>query len=123
MLVACQLRHAELSIVLCDDATIHHLNKTYRGVDRPTDVLAFPMHEGEMSEINHHVLGDVIISVPTAARQAKERAPSRITYEEVRFLLAHGLLHLLGHDHQTRREEEAMNEETRRLVASAERLP
>jgi probable rRNA maturation factor len=89
---------AELSVALVDDSEIHTLNATYRKVDRPTDVLAFPMEDAAPSPERESMLGDVVISLDTAARQATERGVSPA--EEVRTLLAHGLLHLLGYDHE-----------------------
>jgi len=87
----------ELSVVLVDDAGMRRLNRTYRRVDRPTDVLAFAMREGSGRTLHPEVLGDVVISVETAARQAAARGDPVAV--EVRRLLAHGLLHLLGYDH------------------------
>ena len=86
----------ELSISLVDDAEIQELNATWRAKEGPTDVLAFAQGEGEA--IPEALLGDVVISVPTAVRQAAERghAPER----EIRELLVHGILHLLGYDHE-----------------------
>jgi probable rRNA maturation factor len=89
---------AELSIALIGDAEMHALNARYRGVDRPTDVLAFALREGEGSTLHGDQLGDVIISLDTAARQADARGVSPAN--EVRTLLAHGILHLLGYDHE-----------------------
>ena len=118
MLETLDLGDAELSILLCDDDTIRALNREYRGHDVPTDVLAFPMWEGDAPSPNPSVLGDVVISVPTAARQAAEH--DRPIVVEVTFLLAHGLLHLVGYDHQSRREEAEMNAETGRLLAAVD---
>ena len=88
----------ELSIALVDDAEIRRLNATYRHIDRATDVLAFAMREGDGRGLHPAVLGDVVISLDAAARQASAR---RVTVEdEVRLLLTHGLLHLLGYDHE-----------------------
>lgn len=89
---------AELTVSLVADAQIHALNRDYRGKDRPTDVLAFAMREGRRVPGDDAVLGDVVISVDTAARQARERGVS--TAHEVRTLLIHGVLHLLGYDHE-----------------------
>lgn len=112
-----QLDKAEVSFVLTDDKRIHHLNKVYRGKDRPTDVLAFAMHEGEFGALAGRVLGDVIVSVPTARKQALSgRTP---LLEEVTMLLAHGLLHLLGWDHETAAKDRRMRAETARLCAVA----
>jgi len=89
---------AELGVVVVDDAEMQTLNRTYRGKDRPTDVLAFAMREGRRAIGDQAVLGDVVISVDTAARQATQRRVSLT--EEVRTLLIHGVLHLLGYDHE-----------------------
>ena len=88
---------AELSVVLVDDREMQALNATYRKKNRPTDVLAFSMREGEPAP-RTNLLGDVVISVDTAARQAAERGVSVAL--EIRTLLAHGILHLLGYDHE-----------------------
>ena len=112
-----QLENNEISFVLTDDESIHQLNKIYRHKDRPTDVLAFAMREGEFSELAGSALGDVIVSVPTARKQADER--SIPVLDEVTMLLAHGLLHLLGWDHETAAKDRAMRAETDRLVAAA----
>jgi probable rRNA maturation factor len=98
LLVALCESGSELTVSLVDDATIHTLNRDYRGKDRPTDVLAFAMREGERVEGDADVLGDVVISLDTAARQAKQRR--RTVAAEVRTLLIHGVLHLLGYDHE-----------------------
>jgi probable rRNA maturation factor len=117
MLQALDMRDAELSVLLCDDAMIHALNREYRGIDRPTDVLAFAMGEGEAMPEVAAILGDVVISLPTARRQAE--AAGRALLDEVTMLLAHGLLHLLGFDHVTRAEERRMTARTDLLVAAA----
>ena len=116
MLAAMRLADRELSILLCDDATIHALNRDYRKKDKPTDVLAFAMMEGEGGGHAPGVLGDVVISLDTAARQA--RAFSRSLEDEVTMLLAHGLLHLLGLDHRDRTEERRMTARTDLLRAT-----
>ena len=86
----------ELSVALVGDEEMHALNARYRGKDRPTDVLAFPADEDVRN--THGLLGDVVISLDTAVRQASERDVE--VAEEVRTLLAHGLLHLFGYDHE-----------------------
>jgi len=106
MLSALGLEDAELSILLCDDATIRKLNRRYRKMNKATDVLAFPMGDGPGSDVQQALLGDVAISLPTATRQARQH--DRPIIEEVTFLLAHGLLHLLGYDHATASEEREM---------------
>jgi probable rRNA maturation factor len=81
------------------DPTIHALNRQYRGKDKPTDVLSFPLAD----EIQPTLLGDVVISVDTAAHQAQRRHHS--LSEELQILLIHGILHLLGYDHEVSRSE------------------
>lgn len=88
---------SELSIALVDDDAMQELNATWRDKDRPTDVLAFAQREGEDLG-DPDLLGDVVISVPTAERQAAERGHS--LEHELRELLVHGILHLLGYDHE-----------------------
>lgn len=120
MLASLDLPEAELSVVLTDDSGIQELNRDYRHKDKPTDVLAFAMREGEVPpgmEPQDELLGDVVISLETACRQAAERR--RTPLAEVTFLLAHGLLHLVGYDHQNDEEEREMNAATRRLVRAA----
>ena len=87
----------EISLLITNDETIHLLNKEYRQKDKPTDVLSFPMEDDIM-------LGDIVISLDTAKNQALER---EIGLErEIAFLFIHGLLHLLGYDHETSVEDE-----------------
>ena len=92
----------EVDITLVDDAAIHELNRPYRGIDRPTDVLSFALDEGEEEpEVDddeiEHLLGDVIISAPTAVRQGEEYGHG--LEREMTYLAVHGMLHLLGYDH------------------------
>ena len=88
----------ELSLLLTDDAEICQLNKTYRDRDHATDVLSFPQDEDAVNESGDTLLGDVVISVETAARQAEEH---HLSFNEELILLAiHGILHLLGYDHE-----------------------
>lgn len=109
---------SELSIALVGDEEMRGLNRDYRDKDRPTDVLAFPMDEsGETGRM----LGDVVISLDTAVRQARESgvAPA----DEVRTLLVHGFLHLLGYDHERGpAEARKMFRIQRRLVGELERI-
>lgn len=122
MLVELELAHAELSVLLTTDSEIHALNLQHREKDKPTDVLSFPLDEGGGADgfvSGTRVLGDVVISLDTAARQARGR--NRELLPEVRFLLAHGLLHLLGYDHGNPAEKRVMTALTRRLVRAVER--
>ena len=88
----------ELVVLLTDDQEMTSLNTTYRGRRRTTDVLAFSQLEGPAGSLHPQVLGDIVISVTTAQRQAKQRRASVL--DEVTELLVHGLLHLLGYDHE-----------------------
>jgi probable rRNA maturation factor len=108
---------SELSIVLTGDDQMRKLNRIYRKKDRPTDVLAFAQREGEHAERAGRLLGDVVLSVPTARRQAE--AAGRDLLSEMTMLLAHGLLHLVGWDHDTPAKDRAMRRETDRLCAAA----
>jgi probable rRNA maturation factor len=127
MLKALGLTSVELSIALVSDPVIHELNRDFRHKNKPTDVLAFAMREtvsgapptpgSKNKRTEREVLGDVIISLDTAARQASRRR--RPLLDEVTMLLAHGLLHLLGYDHQNDAEERVMKAETRRLETAA----
>lgn len=115
MLQAMRIEHCELSVVLTDDETIHALNRDFRKMDKPTDVLAFAMREGPLTGFSPNLLGDVVISIETAERQARE--VKRTLEEEVAMLSAHGLLHLLGLDHRDRTEERRMTARTDMLRA------
>lgn len=100
----------EVSVTFLSDEEIHDLNRTYRGVDRPTDVLSFAQRDGEddlaFPDELVELLGDILISLPTAIRQASEYDHS--LQREVAFLLVHGFLHLLGYDHQDESSEQEM---------------
>ena len=112
----------EVDITIVDDEEIHRLNREYRDVDRPTDVLSFALDEGGEDEPElldapeEHHLGDIIISAETAQRQGEEFGHGLT--REVVYLAVHGLLHLLGYDHMTEedkvimraKEEEALRE-------------
>lgn len=102
--------------MLTGDDAIRALNRDYREVDRPTDVLSFPMaDEVALGDPARPVfLGEIYVSVETAGRQA--RAARRPLGREVAHLAVHGLLHLLGHDHRTRAERQRMRAEEARLL-------
>jgi probable rRNA maturation factor len=104
----------EVSVLLTDDIDIRQLNRDYRGIDVPTDVLAFSMREGEDGDVNPSLLGDLVVSLETAARQASTTdgfSGARGNLEtETALLTVHGMLHLLGYDHQTQEEATTMFE-------------
>lgn len=89
---------SEVSILLVNDAKIRKLNFQYRKIDKPTDVLSFPQEDGGPNELTFHLLGDVVVSAETAQRQAREHGLS--FNEELVLLIIHGILHLLGLDHE-----------------------
>ena len=121
MLAYLELEAAELSVLLTNDAEIHELNRLHRDKDKPTDVLSFPLDETEAPHGGGtRVLGDVVISIDTAARQARGR--KRELLPEVRFLLAHGILHLIGYDHGNPTEKRAMDAMARCLVRAASKI-
>lgn len=96
------------SVILTDDKEIHNLNKKYRGIDDTTDVLSFAFEEDESICYNDfRLLGDIYISIPKMIRQAEDYGHSE--KRELSFLTVHGLLHLLGYDHQTSEDEKKMN--------------
>jgi len=104
----------EVALRLCDDAAIHELNRAWRHKDKPTDVLAFAQREAAAA--HGDLLGDIVISVETAARQAK-----RGLYAELLHLASHGLCHLLGYDHRDDAEEATMNARASALRREAAR--
>jgi probable rRNA maturation factor len=90
----------EVSLLLTNDTTIHEYNRQYRNIDRPTDVLSFSqVEEGTPPSEATGLLGDIVISVETASRQAEAR--DKAAEDEMDMLTAHGLLHLLGYDDET----------------------
>jgi len=107
-----KLRRCDVSVALVSDRTIQALNRKYRRIDRPTDVLSFS--QDERSRRSRRLLGDIVISVPTALRQA--RLAHRPIQDELEMLAVHGLLHLLGYDHATRKDEKKMFSLQHRLL-------
>jgi probable rRNA maturation factor len=103
----------EVELTLCGDEEIHGVNKEFRGIDRPTDVHSFPMMEFSMPEV-YVSLGNIILSVETARRQAEEYGHS--LKRELCFLCAHSALHLLGYDHETEDEREEMEAKQREIL-------
>ena len=111
----------EVSLVLTDSETVQQLNRDYRGVDEPTDVLAFYMLPQKGTDFSFAVppdgvtrLGEVIISYPQAVAQAKEQGHS--PERELALLIMHGILHLLGYDHEEPEKEHKMRERERELL-------
>ena len=113
ILQATDAKDAELSLRLADDAEIAELNQQFRGCSGPTDVLAFSLLEGEHVAFRGTLLGDVVIGFEVAQRQAQVAGHS--LQVEISKLLIHGVLHLLGHDHQEDDEAERMRLEENRL--------
>jgi len=112
-------KNSEVSLVLTDDKEIQHLNRVYRNNDYPTDVLSFSMQEGlddfaGKDELGEYLLGDIIISIETANRQAKDSNHS--LYNELAILLVHGLLHLLGFEHIDEVSTQKMQREEKRIL-------
>lgn len=104
---------ASLSLSLVNDKTIAQINREHRGKDKPTDVLSFPL-EPDASAGPERLLGDVVISIDTARRQAADYDAT--LQRELYRLLIHGLLHILGHDHEEAGERRRMEAEERRLA-------
>jgi probable rRNA maturation factor len=107
----------EISILFIGDQGIRELNHQFRGIDRSTDVLSFPqILEGELETLGALVLGDIAISLETALRQSEEHG---LSFEkELTLLLIHGILHLLGYDHEiSDQQEERMRSKTRELFS------
>ena len=115
--------NAEVSVTLTDNEEIHVLNREYRGVDRPTDVLSFPMAEDDDDigdydmDKNAVLLGDIVVSVEKIEEQAKEYMHS--FERELAYLVIHSTLHLLGYDHETGGEDEKeMTEKQDKIIES-----
>ena len=120
-LSALDLRDVELSVLLTDDPGIRVLNREWRRKDRPTDVLSFPAGAPPPGARGPRHLGDVILSLDTARRQAG--AHRRRLSDELDLYLAHGLLHLLGHDHHRRQDAERMATLEARLLGRPGMVP
>jgi probable rRNA maturation factor len=110
-------KDGEVSVLFLDDEGIRKLNREYRGVDGPTDVLSFALNEGEFPDPQPDMWGDIVISVESAVRQA-EKAGASFESEIVR-LLVHGALHLLGYDHERSGEDaERMPMKEKRILSA-----
>ena len=116
------VKDSEVSITLTNNETIHELNRDYRGIDRPTDVLSFAFHESDEPEIITDdidkavdTLGDIIISVEMAKTQAEDYGHS--LRREIVFLTVHGMLHLLGYDHMEEKDRLEMEKEQEYIMS------
>lgn len=96
---------AELSLTITGDAGIRRMNRAYLGKDHPTNVISFAMQEGEFAGLNPAILGDVIVSADTAAREAEVGGSP--FFSRLCFLVLHGILHIVGYDHERSGEAEA----------------
>lgn len=105
-----------MSVLLTDNPTIAELNLTWRGRSGPTDVLSFAQREGEAADPDDLMLGDIVISIDRALAQAEEYGHS--AEREVAFLAVHGLLHLLGYDHEQPEDEAVMMGTTETILAA-----
>lgn len=101
-----KLENVEFNIIFVDINKIHEINKTYRGIDRPTDVISFALEDNMEIKLDHRLLGDIYICLEKAHEQAIEYNHSYL--RELSFLMIHGLLHLLGYDHMEPEEEKIM---------------
>ncbi|MFO7965635.1 MAG: rRNA maturation RNase YbeY [Desulfobacterales bacterium] len=111
----------ELSMVITDDDGIQQLNKAYLFRDRPTNVIAFPMQEGDFPHVSPDMLGDVVISAETAAREAQNAGMGFM--ERFDELVVHGILHLLGYDHEKNEKEAAeMRKKSIEMLKAVSRL-
>lgn len=102
-----KLDNLEFNIIIVDNEYIHELNRDYREIDRPTDVITFALEDNkDFVELDHRVLGDIYISIDKAIEQAKEYGHG--LKREICFLAVHGFLHLLGYDHMKKEDEDVM---------------
>ena len=100
------IEEAIFNVIIIDDEKIHEINREYRNVDRPTDVISFALEDDKTMTSEVRILGDIYVSIDTARRQAYEYYNTE--KEELRFLIIHGLLHLLGYDHMNESDEKEM---------------
>ena len=103
-----KLNNVSFNLIIVDNKYIHELNKTYRNIDRETDVITFALEDDEtvVNGSDERILGDIYISLDKAKTQAEEYGHSLL--RELSFLAVHGFYHLLGYDHQTKEDEEVM---------------
>ncbi len=112
----------EVTVAFVSDSRIRELNRQWRGIDAPTDCLSFPLQSDEPDPFTDDYLGDIVISVQTAARQASlyfpEHHPKDALVLEITVLFVHSLLHLLGYDHQDKVQQTAMSNKEQAILAS-----
>jgi len=118
-------KNREVSLLLTDDQEIQYLNRVYRGKDFPTDVLSFSMNEGLQNpsfenSIDEYLLGDIVISIETAQKNAESSGHSLL--HELNILIIHGLLHLLGFDHNRDEDFTKMKKEENKLQIITEKI-
>lgn len=106
----------EVSVTLTDDAEVREVNKEWRGKDKPTNVLSFPMSQLAPGDAPGPLLGDLVLAAETCAREATEEGKSPA--DHVRHLIVHGMLHLLGFDHETDEDAEDMESAEIRILAT-----
>lgn len=111
--------NTEVDITIVDNEEIHQLNRDYRGVDRPTDVLSFALDEGDeepeiIGDEAEHLLGDIIISAPIAKAQGEEFGHG--LNREMTYLAVHGILHLLGYDHMEEEDKKIMRKQEEEVL-------
>ncbi len=110
------LNSKELSLVLMSDSQITQINRDYLGRDKPTNVISFSMAEGEFCGPETGLLGDVIVSVDTAFRHAAQSG--EVPDDEVLYLIIHGILHIVGYDHETGEERRKMRKKEAEIFSA-----
>ena len=113
-------RAAEVSVTVVDNEAIREINREHRGIDRPTDVLSFPMFDEDFDDGEDAILGDIVLSLEKAVAQAAEYGHS--VRREVAFLTVHSVLHLLGFDHEEGKAEESEMFETQEKILTIMKL-
>ena len=110
-----QVKNGVLNVIIIDNDMIHKLNKEYRGIDRPTDVISFALEDDDtFIKLDERILGDIYISIDKVYEQAKEYDHS--FKREISFLTVHGVLHLLGYDHMVKEEEIIMFQKQEQIL-------
>ena len=114
-----KLKNVEFNIIFVDINKIHEINKNYRNIDRPTDVISFALEDNEEFKLKRRVLGDIYICVERAHEQSIEYGHSFL--RELAFLSVHGFYHLLGYDHMEKEDEKIMFEK-QELILNGKRF-